>query len=335
MRQLTKFGLFILISSLLFGCSAKREVNIKPPAELPEWYTSPPANDTQWLRGVGSGESVQAATQEALNDLLAKLSVRVESQFSSEMSYSSHGFTETSKSQIRSEVANIRVSNYEVVATEQVRFNQYVVLIRSDRKQFIRSLADEISAGFKTIGHALTVAKADNPIKRYRVTQQALLDAKALMPSIWMVSGIARGFDAEGYRKYVLSLHSEREKQRRNLVFYLTSSFEDQPLLQPIRNALTDEGFVVAKTRMVDLGDLVSIDLKRKSLYSEYSGIQIATVNITLDTKDRQGNVIGSKYLSLKGHATQGYALAESDALNKFAALIEEQGIEKILGIGL
>ncbi|OOV87533.1 LPP20 family lipoprotein [Oceanospirillum linum] len=335
MRPLTKFGLCILISSVLLGCSSKRDITLQPTTELPEWYTSPPANDGQWLKGVGSGKSVQAATQEALNDLLARLSVRVESQFSSAMSYSSHGFKETTKSQIRSEVANIRISNYDVVATHQLRFDQYVVLIRSDRKQFIRSLADEISSGFKSIGHALTEAKADNPVKRYRVTQQALLDAKALMPSIWMVSGIARGFDAEGYRKYVLSLHSEQENQRRNLVFYLSSNFDDQPLLQPIRNALTDEGFVVAKTRLVNFGDLVSIELKRESLYSEYSGIQIATVNITLDTRDRQGNVIGSQYLSLKGHATQGYALAESDALNKFAALIEQEGIEKILGIGL
>ncbi|WP_086479220.1 LPP20 family lipoprotein [Oceanospirillum sanctuarii] len=335
MRQLTKFGLFFLLSSLLLGCSSKKEVVLQPTAELPSWYTNPPANDAQWLKGVGSGKDVQSATQEALNDMLAKLSVRVESQFSSEMSYSSHGFKETSKSQIRSEVANIRISNYEVVAAEKIRFDQYVVLIRSDRNRFIRSLADEISSGFKAIGHALTEAKNDNPIKRYRVTQQSLLDAKALMPAIWMVSGIASGFDAEGYRNYVLSLHSEQEQQRRNLVFYLSSSFDDQSLLQPIRNALTDEGFLVAKTRMVDLGDLVSIELKRESLYSEYSGIQVATVNITLDTKDGAGNVIGSKLLSVKGHATQGYELAESDAVNKFAALIEQEGIEKILGIGL
>jgi len=218
MAKFSSLGFFLLITSLLLGCSAKREITSQPTASLPDWYTSPPVNDAQWLNGVGSGSTVQEATQVALSDLLAKLSVRVESRFSSEMSYNSYGFQETTTSQIRSDVARVRISNYEVVTSKQVRFDQYVVLVRSDRKGFIRSLADEISAGFRTIDHKLNEAQKDNPLKRYRTAQQLVKDAEALMPSIWLISGITNAFNAEGYRKYVLSLHSQQESLRRNLV---------------------------------------------------------------------------------------------------------------------
>lgn len=335
MRKLCLPYIFILCSVFLLGCSAKKDVTVGRTADVPEWYTQPPANDERYLNGVGSGRSVEDATKKALVDLLVKLSRQVESGFSSKTSYGTHGFEEVPTSELRRDVAEISISHYQIVAAEQIRSDRYVVLVHSERSLFIRSLADKVSIGFREIGHRLTESKEDNALRRYRVIQQSIERARQLMPSIWILSGIASGFDVEGYRDYTLSLHSELEKQRRDLVFYLTSDFKDQSLLQPIRRGLTDEGFLVAKTRMVNLGDLVSIELKKESLYSEYSGIQVATVNITLDTKDHEGNVIGSKHLSVKGHATQGYELAESDAVNKFAALIEQEGIEKILSIGL
>lgn len=335
MRKLCLPCIFILCSAFLLGCSAKKDVSMGRTADVPEWYTQPPANDERYLNGVGRGRSVEAATQNALSDLLVKLSRQVESRFSSKTSYGTHGFEEVPTSEIRRDVAKIPVSHYQVVAAEQIRSDQYLVLVRSERSLFIRSLADKVSTGFREIGHRLTESKEDNALRRYRVIQQSIERARQLMPSIWILSGITSGFDAEGYRNYTLSLHSELEKQRRDLVFYLTSDFKDQSLLQPIRSGLTDEGFLVAKTRMVNLGELVSIELTQKRLYSDVDGVPIVALNITLDSRDRQGNLIASKSFSLKADGTQGYDQATSDAVDKLAERIKREGIEQVLGIGI
>lgn len=91
----------------------------------------------------------------------------------------------------------------------------------------------------------------------------------------------------------------------------------------------------MAKTRMVNLGELVSIELTQKRLYSDVDGVPIVALNITLDSRDRQGNLIASKSFSLKGDGTQGYDQATSDAVDKLAERIKREGIEQVLGIGI
>jgi hypothetical protein len=63
------------------------------------------------------------------------------------------------------------------------------------------------------------------------------------------------------------------------------------------------------------------------------AGIQIADLDIKIYTLDHRGNLIGSNNLFLKGHATRGFSLAETNAVEKMSSLIDEKGIETVLGI--
>lgn len=316
---------------LVAGCSSKPSITLQEEKPLPEWYLNPPSNTATSLSGVGSGSSQEEATKVALNDLLARLGVSIESNFDSKTKVSNFGYSSSTTNTIRSEVAKIRISNYETVATEQIRFNQYVVRVQSDREQFANSLVSELDQKLNAIQQRITNAKNDHALKRYQVAKEAAAEANALMPSLLILNGMEVGFNPAAYFKTLQGLSSQSEQARQSLLFIVKGDAQSQQMLEPIKNALTMQGFLVANQGR-HTGVLL-ITLKTNSHYSTTSGIQIANVETSIHVTDHQNKVVGSNHVALSGHATRGTALAVANAVQKMGKLIEDQGIASVLGL--
>lgn len=340
MQSLTTFGLFLLISCLLSGCSSKREIPSPEYGELPNWYTKPPANDEQWLTGVGSGQSIQAATQEALNDMLAKLSVQIASSFTSEMQLNRSGFQEIAVSHIQSEVKKIRISNYETVATRQTGYDQFVVLVRSDRNAFVRGLRDDLNNTFSDIEHQITEAQKDHALKRYRTIQKAAETAKKLIPTLLVSASVDSNFNAKEYRDKISRLFTLSEMYRRNLVFEIQSSSENLSLIAELRKAITQAGFALTDTSKANnpvansqQAPQIIVKLNSTTDYVQAEGIKIAQMRIYIDCTDQNKKTLGVNRFTLKGFSVSNYDAAKHNAANKLAAFVQAHGIEKTLGL--
>jgi|GEM_PF-4024835 hypothetical protein len=331
MARLSYWMVLLLISALLLGCSSKREIVIQEAKPLPDWYMNPPSNTYTHLVGVGSGTTLEEATQSALVNLLAKLSISIESSMVSQIRTNNYGYEEKTTSNVRSDVAKIRVSNYEVVASEQVRFDQFVVQVESDRQKFIESLSSEIKTGFDDIEHRISESHSDNALVRYRVVEESLAEAKDLIPVLLVLGSMDPAFESSPYHESIQELHSGVEQARRHLVFRVSGNSLSKGMLEPLKNALTAKGFIVADAKNRD--GLISIRVVTDSSHSVTAGIQIADLDIKIYTLDHRGNLIGSNNLFLKGHATRGFSLAETNAVEKMSSLIDEKGIETVLGI--
>ena len=330
MRSRYRFSLGLLLSLLLLGCSSKREITLQPEPVLPGWYTSPPVNDSRWLSGVGSGSTPEEATQNALADLLARLSVRVESEFNSEQSYQGGVVQESSRSQIRTQVAALTVSQYDVVSATLLAPGRYGALVRSDRAAFTRALQDEVTQGFDQVAFQIGLSRNDHLLKRYQTVRDGLNRLSALQPQLQVLSVLQPGFDRNRWQSRMQTLQSQQAKLRQQLVFQVSAEPDAQPMLPVIRQALTGAGYALSQNSAA-----IRIHLNSQTVFSRSSGIEIADVTLFLNSATDQGVQIGARQLPLTGYSTRGRALAEADAVTKLSRQIEEQGIEALLAIGL
>ncbi|MBE0471743.1 MAG: LPP20 family lipoprotein [Methyloprofundus sp.] len=323
----------VIILMLTTGCSSKPEVAIQPAKPLPNWYMTPPENTNDWLVGVGSAETYDKAIQAALNDLVSRLGVSIESSIDYRTRSTNFGYTENTTQTIRSEVAKIRISNYEVAASEQIRFNQFVVMVKSNRLQFLSSLTKELDQKIAVVQDRVAARKTDHALMSYQASKLAAQEAYSLNPTLLIIGGLDEAFDPAPYLLAIRNLNDQSERARQLLLFQVQGDIGSRSMITPITNALTAEGYSIGNTP--SRRGVFYINIYSSTQHSSSSGIQIANVLVKINVTDHQGNLVGSNSIALTGHATRGASLAEADAVNKMAKLIESQGIASILGIKL
>lgn len=323
----------VLSAWILSGCSTTSEVRLQPNVALPTWFTHPPQNTADKLEGIGSGTRFEEAKQAALADLLAKLSVSIESTLVSHSRFNQGQYEEQTTSDIRSEVSKIRLSNYEVVAAEQVRFDQFVVWVSSDRVQFARSLEHEVETKLEALDRTIHLVRSEHVIRQYQVLSAAIEQSNALIPKLYLLSSLKRDFSFEPYQQRLKALESQREQAKQMLSFSLSGDVLSQALLPQIQAALSQQGFKKVETQRS--AQTLNIELETTRLASESAGIQIVTLTVQAHITGQPNLVTSPAPIQLKGYATQGYAHAQANAVNKLAELIQAQGINKVLGIPL
>lgn len=328
---------FKLLSSLIaclflvVGCSSKPTLNLQPEKPMPNWYLNPASNTSEVLTGVGAGETLELATQSALNDLIARLGVSIESKFESVTESTRYTYSKRSKEEIKSEVAKIRISNYELVTSEQVRYNQYVALVQSKREQFVKDLTQQINDRLAAEQHAINLAKTDNALKRYYVAEQAYQSVRELESNIIVLSSMDSKFNNEHYQNQILKFRQQSEDARRHINFVIKADQRSTKTANPIKNALSQQGFAVGNSNLRD-GVLV-VNVVSSVNHSESHGFQIADIVLQIRVTDHQNRQIGANTVSLRGAATRGAALAEEEAIREFSDEIKAHGIANILGI--
>lgn len=332
-RQAKYIFTALLCLLLVAGCSSKPKLVLQPDKPLPEWYLNPPANTYEMLIGTGGGETLEKAKEAALSDLVARLGVSIESKFESVTETTKYTYSNKSVAYIKSEVSKIRISNYELVFSEKIKYNQFVVMVQSQRSHFINDLTQQINNKLTSGKQSIKTASTDNALKRFHATKNAADEAKELEPTIIVLSSMDSSFNNDFYQKEIQNLQTLSERARRHVMFVIKTDAKSSKAATPIKNALSQQGFRVGNSALRD-GVLV-INLQSTSQRNQSMGFQIAEMIVYIRTNDHQGKLIASNNISLTGHATRGFGLAEEAAIEELAEEIKKQGIAKVLGITL
>ncbi len=323
----------LLCVLLMAGCSSKPPLVLQPEKPLPEWYLNPSANSFDTLTGIGGGATLEQATNSALSNLVSRLGVSIESKFESTTESTQHTYSNNSVEYIKSEVSKIRVSNYELVFSEQIKYNQFIVMVKSKRSLFIKDLSQQINDKLASEKQAIRNASTDNALKRYHVAKKVAEESKSLEPAIIVLSSMDKNFNNAYYQKELQSLQAQSEQARQHILFVIQTDDKSKKAAEPIKNALSQQGFRVGQSASRD-GVLV-VNLKTHSQRNGSMGFQIAEMLVNVSVTDHQGRLVGSNSLNLTGHATRGFDLAETAAIESFAEEIKKQGIAQVLGIAL
>ncbi len=326
---------FLLTLFVLSGCGATHQINVKPKI-LPSWYTHPKASTATTLYSLGEGQTKREAIAEALSSMASTLSVKISSSFNAKTVVregtthnSSNG---TYRSEIQSDVAEIRISNYEVIESKSLGFKHYAVVIKSDKQKLFKSMKQELDQKFFMIDkneESLKHAGALKQLVFYRKSKNSL---KSLPNTLIVMNVLKPSFEGDEYIRSSQLLSEQYQDIVQNMSFSVRANREAKNLQAVVSSALSEKRLRIKESKSASH---YSIFIYAKIVRADAYGFTLARTAVTFTTKNSKGVVVGTNKVNIIGQSSQGYDVAKQNLSIKLTQLIKKEGIAKVLGLDI
>jgi len=198
----------LFIGLILTGCGGTAPKPVKK--ELtPTWVTSILPNDTDvQMFGMAIGKNRETAIKAALVDMISKLDTTIESTFQSIQKEESSYYSESSINSIKSSISKIKINNYKVIKSFRISYNEFAVLIETDKQKFITGLKDSLLVQKQSIKEKYNALKDSDSISRYNVKKELAKLSGELLPMILILSELDNSFDKKSNIRFILSYYN-------------------------------------------------------------------------------------------------------------------------------
>lgn len=321
----------LVIVSLAFiftGCGSPK---VAPPkkVELPSWIKKQPQDTKQTTYGLGIDKNREDALKSALNDVISKLGIKLESNFSNKQIVDGYYSRTITTSDIKTDVSKIRVTNYDVEKSHRVSYREYAVLVKVDNKKFFSSLKKDIDKMKKDIKNEYTNSMKLDSISRYRVKKSISKECDRLLSNTLVAKELYSNFNTKPYFDFVSKMKKDFKNEVNSLNFYISGDSNSKNFTQIIKQQLLDNGFNVSKSKKANS---VKIFLNSTDDFSKKSNIVTVKLNIKVNDANK---VVGTNSLVLKERYKNSKSKVYNSAAIHFKQDIESLQIEKVLGIGI
>lgn len=331
----------LLIISLAFslfflsGCSTQKRVVVAEKKVTPSWYEHPPKSSSSELYATGNGRDKQSAITDALTQMASTLSVFVSSKFSAKTVVREGSVNSSSSLYIDeslSEVKNIRISNYELLESQNLGFKNYIVLVKSNKKKLFLSMKKEIEQNFEMIEQEKKSVVHFNMIKQLSFYKKSKKSLKLLPNTLLVMSELNTTFDTKRYLSKAQVINAEYEELLSSITFSINSNSQAKNLIAPIAKGISNKKFkIINSSGKNHFTIMIKSDIQRAHSY----GFFLARSAITITIKDSTNAVIGSNKLNIAGQSSQSFAIAKENVAIKLNALIKKKGIAEVVGLDL
>ncbi len=332
MKKTLLTALFIALGLLVTGCGKKpAPAPHAKPKPLPAWYLNPPKDDAHYLYGVGSAEDRDSALKAALVDMISKLGVSIESSMeSSQETIGKFYANSVNKSNIKAQVSQIKINNYEVVKAERISYRQFVILVKTDKKELASGLKKEVDRKLQEMEKQFAQSKSYDRIKRYNTLKALSKEASALLPTIYIVAQLDPSFDEKSYTKRIERIRNAFEKEKNALVFNLhPTTSHAKEFTKRIADFLTQKGFRLENSKRALR---IRIGVRDSIVRSSIGKIGVVKV----DVKVYDGNkLVGGNTQEIKLRYNGSKEALYRRAAIEFTKELETQGLKSTLGIAL
>lgn len=327
---------FIIVMSFILlgmsGCGSEKRVVVKEKS-LPSWYLNPPKSTDADLYALGEGSDKKEAISEALSYMASTLSVSISSKYNAKTTLK-EGLINSSnavyKSEIQSDVKKIRISNYEVIESEQLGFKRYAVVVQSNKKRLFRSLKQELNQRFDVIESEAKLYSKTDALKQVAYYQKALESLEFLDNQLIIMSDLESSFDSKSYLQRREDIKRNYLYLLKNISFSIQTDKESRELRSVIAKALSKKRFKI-NNKSSDLHFRITINAKVNPANSY--GFTLARAAITIVTKNSKGVIVGSNALNIVGQSSQGLSVAKQNIAIKLNRIIQQDGISKVLAL--
>lgn len=333
MRELF-FTIFVFIF-FLSGCSSKQESHLLK-KELPSWYVSPPKDSKTTLYATGEGRDRKEAVADALNLLASTLSVSIESQFTLQQNVEEGSVTshqQSSQSRIKSVVERVRISNYEIVDSQEFGFKKYIVLIKSEKQKLFESLKNELEQKFSAAQKELEFAKESHALRELEIYKKIKTEFADAQNTLMVMHALQSDFNSLAYLKKAQSLRSLYDEQLSKISFSIVCDDGSKRLQAPIA-----EGLGLKKIQIKQKSNKrehFNIEVHSKTKESFAYGFNMASSAIEIVVKDAKDTIIGSNKLNITGQSIHNFEMAQESVAMKLDEMIKKDGIGKVIGLDL
>jgi len=319
---------FTFVLSTFSGCGSAKPLPPKK-VETPKWIKNPPKDTTEFTYGIGIDKTRDNALKNALNDVISKLGVKVESSFTNKQIVDGYYSKSISTSDIKADVAKIRVTNYQVEKSHRISFREYAILLKVDNKKFFNSLNQDIKQAKKHIESELEKSADSDAISRYNTKKLMSKECERLLSNSLVAYELDKNFDKNKYFNFVSDVKENYYSEANSLRFFVSGNNNSKDFIQVIKQQLIDNGFNVTNNQKPD-----SVKIQLQTTDNISSGQKIITIKLNIKVTDADKSV-GSNALVLKERSKSSKSSIYNSAAIHLNQDIDKAGIENILGIGV
>ena len=326
-------GLTTLALLFLSACGASKPLVVAPKKTLPTWYKIPQKTTDKTLYAIGEGSDKKEAIANALSMMLSTLSISVESKYNSktvEHQGLKNSYQTTNSSDVSAHVAKVRISNYELLHAQSMRFRNYIVEIKSDKEKLFKSMHSDVKSALNVVHKRHSSSSLNyNAIKQLNLYKKSQKELVNIPNTLTIMKELQPSFNTEVYRDKIQSIGAKQTALLSKITFSIESNRDAKNLKAPILSGLSAKKLQVKRNS----GKYhFKIKLNSKVQKANSYGFDLARCAISITTQDYKGNIIASNKLNITGQSTQSYEIAKENVAIQLNAIIQNEGIEKVLG---
>ena len=305
------FGILFLSACGTLNASQKQSA---------DWTQNPPADTPFSFYGVGYGDTLEEAKNDALSGISSKISVSVASTFNSSVTATRVGNDEEVLKNIKNDVVakskEIEYSNVKVVKSKKTD-DGYVVLVEVDRDDLARSYKrklDKIDDKIQTEWELFQNASAFEKLKIANNIERYLAQTDTIFPLLHILD---ESFDDSKYTKRYKMYTKAIRKAKNSLKIKIVSDENSESLVSLLKEKLSDEGVKLSNNNYNVLLKITTKAKKRRyrSSNPKFANVVFALRKTTIKAYDADGNVISNVVYKTKEGSTEGF----EDAIAKTA----------------
>jgi hypothetical protein len=323
-RRIISCGVFLGI--LL--CSALPRAALA--AELPTWVISPPANDVDALYGVGEGDDREAAKSAALAAIAGTLMTNVRSSIDVRQTVNNGNLVERVEAQVKTQVGNTELSNYQVVEAIPVS-RRWWVLLRLPLAPLVDATRTQLDSLDQGLANTMARLQLQSMFEQYLNHGSVLAQIAEAQAALVLLRAASPGFDGNAYSQRYLNYEDHIAKVRDELAIRVDADELATEFPRRLVNLLADQGVRASIGPPVDGQSNIRVQSEIEDF--DFGADIESKVTLRLITRDEKGNQLASVERKKVGASVSSKESARKQAENMLAREAEKQGVFTYLGL--
>jgi len=340
MFKLSTIFITLFLSLSFLGCGGSTaQPKSTLSSNMPSWYLSEVPTDSINFYGVGEGSTKEGAKAKALAQISGAISTTVESAMEmSESDSTQNGYTQESKTNIKSSTDSIKFTGITIIDTAYVDGKFYTYL-KVDREVLFNSLKRDLDNDYNK---ALNLLKQMRSRGSFEILKKSakltkLVDKILSKPTMEILKSINPSFNSTQYREKVIAIKTDLDNMRSDIVVYLESKDRLSSYYKDIvEKYISSYGLTIVESKRGVRNLLVltiSVKAREKNVKTSdprLRGASFADVTVVITTKNSVGKVVAQNRVNVINISKDGLESAKIKT-KKFEREIKRKGILNIL----
>jgi hypothetical protein len=299
-------------------------------AKEPAWVNSPPADDTQFLYGVGEGDSRDTARAAALAEIAGTLMTAVESSIQVSQTLSDGQYEENVKAEVATQVRNTEFSNYQVLEAKKVS-KRWWVLVQLSRTELIGIARARLNESDQSLNNTIKRLQRQSLLEQYLNKKPAVKQLEATQANLALLRTADMNFSGNEYTDRYLDYEDYLARIPRKVNIRVKSDNKAQDLASKLVNLFADQNIKAATGNADTNQSGITITSEIKDF--KFDNVHESRVVLRITTLNEQGEQLASVVHTEVGSSLTSAGIARKQTYGLHARNAEEQGVFRFLGL--
>lgn len=298
--------------------------------KYPEWYLTPPANDSKYLYGVGEGFDPEEAKQSALSDASGRLRTIISSKFTSAYEEDDVGKSSSISQKITSQIEKTAFNNYTVLKSQKVQDgNTFVSMIGIDTQKLIQGYKTELYSAFDMMRKFESSSSSGILEKRNNIAKAVTIGMQN-EAKIKIIESIDPSYDAKSDLEFMNTFNQKLTEINAKIHFSVDSPNAD--ITSVINYGLNKMNIGVSDQTSSDQYN-VKIKISEKWITKFAMESYMAKLILNISIIDSSNKTIATSVSEVSGASFSNEEMAKKMAVSKIKEQIDQKGVMEFLKI--